>query len=499
MMLRTLCCLLTLVLALMLTSCGGGGGAVVPPSTGQAQVQITWPDRSRYVPPYANSIKATLTVNSQSHSLILTRPNQNQGSTGNGVFGLNLAPGPYPLTVEAYSSNNATGPVVATTTVQVDVVANQVATRNISGDLQTTIDHIVIDNQPISIEPAEQQQLVGHAEDVQNNTVLLPAGALEWSITVGSANASVTPQGLLTGIQNGSATVQLAENGANKSITAPVTIETDPENERIIFLSNRDGNNEIYSMLADGSGVVRITNDPSIDFEPALSKDRQKIAFMSNREGHVDIFVMNVDGTNPTNITSDGFNTDQYPAWSPDGSKIAFVSDRDGNSEIYVMNADGSSKTRLTFSADDEESFPTWSPDGTQIAFVSDKDDFEFDLWVMTADGSNPTNLNRVDGADLFPDWSPDGTKIVFASKRNGGNYELFTVPAAGGAATQLTFSAPGQYDFKPTYSPDGTRICFESNRNPGFDLYSMNVDGTNVVRLTNTVGFGSSDPSWSQ
>src|SRR5882724_6848758 len=72
-----------------------------------------------------------------------------------------------------------------------------------------------------------------------------------------------------------------------------------------------------------------------------------KIAFASNRDGDSEIFTMNADGTNQLQLTNN-VSADNTPAWSPDGKKIAFLSNRDGNGEIYVMNADGSNQTRLT-------------------------------------------------------------------------------------------------------------------------------------------------------
>ena len=72
-----------------------------------------------------------------------------------------------------------------------------------------------------------------------------------------------------------------------------------------------------------------------------------KIAFVSERDGNDEIYVMNADGTLQTRLTSDP-GSDDLPAWSPDGARITFASGRDGNIEIYVMNADGSNQTRLT-------------------------------------------------------------------------------------------------------------------------------------------------------
>src|SRR3989442_11795477 len=68
------------------------------------------------------------------------------------------------------------------------------------------------------------------------------------------------------------------------------------------------------------------------------------IAFTSDRDGNAEIYTMNADGTGQTNLTNNPF-FDCCPAWSPDGTRIAFTSNRDGNVEIYVMNADGTGVT----------------------------------------------------------------------------------------------------------------------------------------------------------
>ena len=85
-----------------------------------------------------------------------------------------------------------------------------------------------------------------------------------------------------------------------------------------------------------------------------------KIAFASNREGNEDIYVMNADGSGLTRLT-DNPADDSEPAWSPDGSRIAFSSDRDDPGDIYVMNADGTGQTRLTDNPADDHA-PAWSP-----------------------------------------------------------------------------------------------------------------------------------------
>jgi TolB protein len=100
-------------------------------------------------------------------------------------------------------------------------------------------------------------------------------------------------------------------------------------------------------MDADGKNPRRLTNHPADDFDPAWSPDDQKIAFVSNRDGNCEIYVMDSDGKNPRNLTNKPAD-DWGPEWSPDGKRIAFNSERDGNREIYVMDADGKDPRNLT-------------------------------------------------------------------------------------------------------------------------------------------------------
>jgi WD40 repeat protein len=257
--------------------------------------------------------------------------------------------------------------------------------------------------------------------------------------------------------------------------------------------------NQIYTMNADGSGVVKLTPDDNgfQDRLPVWSPDGTKIAFGRGIfSPNAQIYVMNADGSNPTRLTNNSAN-DQNPSWSPDGTKIAFTSNRDGNDEIYVMNADGSNQTRLTNNAVADID-PAWSPDGTKIAFSSMRDQPSFELYVMGTDGSDPLRLTNNTSVDRGASWSPDGAKIAFTSQRDG--LPLVYVMNANGSnqvnITQSTSLDSGD----PEWSPDGTTIAFTSYNRVGQtnsdEIFLMNADGTNIRRITFTV-FDEHDLAW--
>ncbi len=92
-----------------------------------------------------------------------------------------------------------------------------------------------------------------------------------------------------------------------------------------------------------GSAPVMLINIPD-----AISPDAHdnKIAFMSKKDGNWEIYTINNDSSGLARLTENIAN-DGLPAWSPDGGQIAFLSDREGAWAVWAMNADGSNQRKL--------------------------------------------------------------------------------------------------------------------------------------------------------
>ena len=223
-----------------------------------------------------------------------------------------------------------------------------------------------------------------------------------------------------------------------------------------------------------------------------------QLVFVSERDGNREIYLINSNGTGPTRLTTNAAN-DDAPAWSPDGRRIAFASERAaiGSSDIYIMNADGSGVVRRTSSGNNGS--PAWSPDGRRIAFISWRDGRN-QVYVMSAvdDGSPAIRLTNHGGNDFTPAWSPDGSRIAFASSRVAPT-AVFTMNPDGTGVTQISRNAGTSADhWSPTWSPDGSMIAFSVQDCPYYcesRLDVMNADGSGARTLAQTVGSGS---SWS-
>lgn len=236
----------------------------------------------------------------------------------------------------------------------------------------------------------------------------------------------------------------------------------------------------------------------------AQNEPANRIAFTASTE----IYSINPDGTGQIQLTNN-ISSDRFPSWSPDGAQIAFESDRDGGTfNIFRMKADGSEQVQLTNSSYPVSNYdPAWSPDGQKIAFVTSRSGGS-EIWTMKADGTNPVRLtvsesyntgsiNPVYSVAREPTWSPDGSKIAFSSYRSGNfNLDIYVMNADGSNQVRLTTHAADDRD--PTWSPDGSKIAFSSFRDGNFEIYVMNADGTNQVNLTNFAAGNDSQPAWS-
>ncbi|MBT7097857.1 hypothetical protein HN937_10820, partial [Candidatus Poribacteria bacterium] len=111
----------------------------------------------------------------------------------------------------------------------------------------------------------------------------------------------------------------------------------------------------------DSSDTPLDPNDPNVgdgDGAGPPAADVPHIAYVSERDGNIDIYVMVTTGGNRARLTTHPA-WDTEPAWSPDGDRIAFVSNRDGNPEIYVMDSDGGNQINISNHPQDDTS-PTW-------------------------------------------------------------------------------------------------------------------------------------------
>jgi len=228
----------------------------------------------------------------------------------------------------------------------------------------------------------------------------------------------------------------------------------------------------------------------------------REVTFMSSGSPYTGIAIMDINRHIVTSYVREsiiGRQTDL--AWSPDLNTIVFRAVTNITIDLYATDIHGEDIRRLTGTGKNNHS-PAFSPDGRWLAFTSERDGNP-EIYVTEASclkaeshckDSDAHRLTNNTFTDDQAAWSPDSQQIVFQSNRDG-DFEIYSMNIDGSQQRRLTNSP--QRDLLPDWSPDGRRIVFVSERDINNELYVMKANGSDQHRLTTTPEFEFS-PQWS-
>lgn len=276
---------------------------------------------------------------------------------------------------------------------------------------------------------------------------------------------------------DGTSQAQLTTESPNKIKPIPL------EDGTVVFFANFSNNFDIYRTDPETTITTNLTNDPSNDRLMDHSPITGKLLFTSTRDGNEELFTMNEDGTGITQLTSlDNNILDAH--FSKDGSKIVYLG-RSGDWYIHVCNADGSNNLVITGN-DGSYSSPRISPDGTQVAYeFYNTTTNDSSIGIRNIDGTNIRILIDDSFEDLIPEWSPDGSQIVFARQDISNNRNIMIANADGTGLKALTNDT--LFNDFPQFSRDGSKIIFLVGATSDQDLATINIDGSGRTIIHNT------------
>ena len=269
--------------------------------------------------------------------------------------------------------------------------------------------------------------------------------------------------------------------------------QTHPTPQAVVPQQDRWG---IYSLSLDTGEVELLYSHPETITVLRLNNAGDRFVFSQvMRVGDVtqeEIFTLGIDGQDLHRLT-DNESRDLYPAWSPDDARIAFLSFRGPDLDIYVMDSDGDNVGQL-YDSGSHDADIHWV--GEKIAFTAYSQ-----IWIMNDDGTGahqitePPRAGEWGNANLpFGDYDPrinsDGSKIVFErlvdDESLHGNYDLFAMDIDGSNLTRLTDT--GYSQGLASWSNSGSQIVYTvaAIDDVGqYDIYIMNTDGTDNRDIT--------------
>lgn len=234
---------------------------------------------------------------------------------------------------------------------------------------------------------------------------------------------------------------------------------------------------QLYAGRADGNGFAQLTfaaQGQGSNSEPRWSPAEDRIAFLSNRDGQIHIYLMRPDGSQQTRLTSGGAGDERLAGWSPDGRRLLFYRQR----QLFVIDADGGNLRALASQVDGA----SWGPDGARLVYSAPAAGGQKGsaLYRINTDGSGQQLITSTVPLSITAvEWSPDGARIAYQVPllTEDGilmDIDTYIVDADGGSPTRLAGA------FSLAWSPDGRRAAFSTLSS----LWAADPDGANRLRL---------------
>lgn len=235
----------------------------------------------------------------------------------------------------------------------------------------------------------------------------------EGPISVIESETRIITELFIAPVDDINAAVQITDFGS--TISSPTWA---PNGIQLAFVSDYDGDEEIWTLTDDGENVIQVTDNESVDRDPAWSPDGTQIVFVSDQDspGLTRLYSMTPEGENITRLNSLGGNTYQ-PAWSPDGTQLVFVNDSGGDGDIYISDAQGQSSLLLTIDdAGAEDRRPAFTPDSQWVAFISNRGSDNFQTYVTDLQGTMITRITENERDDQELGFRPE---LIFRLRTN--------------------------------------------------------------------------------
>jgi len=281
-----------------------------------------------------------------------------------------------------------------------------------------------------------------------------------------------------------------------------------PDGSTLYFVATPEAeppsaNFEIWSLPADGTEPVQLTDDPGSDGGISVSPDGATIAFFSNRgnaaTGDFDLWVMGADGTGARKVVDSDAGVGEIQ-FTPDGQNLVYVTRTINSSTVWTVPLVGGSPTPLGATTGIADQ-PDVSPDGTQIAFAGQLDgDPVSRIYLMAIDGTDVRALTSDTAGDRDPTWSPDGTKLAFTRVGLDEDEEpadlLYVLDVASGEAV-IVSSVQGADAREPAWSSDGKFIAFTSNQSQDDEIAVVAADGSTGIFASGNPQAADTSPAW--
>ena len=278
---------------------------------------------------------------------------------------------------------------------------------------------------------------------------------------------------------------------------------------RIFFVSDRDGNAEIYSMNSDGTDQRRLTSTSTDENQPSVSPNGRWVAFQSSAEGPSNqrIEIMRSNGTSLEVLARGSGVQSLEPSFHPSGEGILFVRvNPDGSREIIFLNLRDRGTFPVTQSGVTPQvapSHPELLPNASRVIYQ----DLNGPIGVGTdqifsippGDPFSQQLISSGSSPGTVPSVSPDSGSVIYTTF-GGGTSKLLKTDLSS-LTTQVVYSEANPFAVDMgVYSPSGTKVAyqkFSDGETSPFQIHVKSADDTAGGPVLTGPGSNNASPNW--
>jgi len=304
---------------------------------------------------------------------------------------------------------------------------------------------------------------------ISTGTALPVVGGVLQSAVSGAAQYSISATGSLVYVSGGvqsaqSRLVWVSRNGVEQPLPAPAHAYLGPRlspDGRRIAVVIEEQETQIWQYDLSRDTLTRLTFEGNNNLVPIWTPDGKRLAFISDKEGPENIFWQLADGSGGLERLTTSDYTHVPHSWSPDGQLLAFVEVSPTTGwDIWVLRI-GDRKTQPFLRTPFNESVPRFSPDGRWLAYISNESG-RFEIYVQPYPGPGGKWQISTEGG-TEPAWNPNGRELFYRSGDRMMAVDIATQPGFAAGKPRMLFEGPYEPApiTNPNYdvSPDGQRF----------------------------------------
>ena len=230
-----------------------------------------------------------------------------------------------------------------------------------------------------------------------------------------------------------------------------LSLDLSPDGKTIVFELLGD----LYTLPVTGGEATRITSGQAYDMQPAFSPDGKRLVFISDRNGSENVWLANADGTKPRAITTTERENYMSPAWTPDGEYVIAAK----GAQLWLYHESGGSGVQMTGGTSGPAAAPgAGAPAAPAIlgpAFGNDAQS----MWVNVRGPVRAGLTARIVQDESEPDYDPHTP--FRSSARVVGPYQIAQLDRGDGKLLVRTHEHEGA--FRPIPSPDGKWLVYST------------------------------------